>query len=87
MGTEDTKERKPSKHSRTEEPMNSETEAAQGLHRSAPDRVLVLKEVYSCPILNLEAVTNGEPLANEHLVLFKGVSLRKQTSLKGRLHA
>lgn len=60
---------------------------AQGLHRAAPDGVLGLKgEVNTAPFPDLEAIVmmTTRPLANENLVSSKGVSLRKQMTLKGR---
>lgn len=82
--------------------MNSETRAAQlemasglgvggmgpqGLHRSVPDGVLELKKVEPFPHPRPGAISNWQPLVSESLVDSKEVSLGKQITLKGGLHA
>jgi hypothetical protein len=54
-GMEDTKETRPSKHSRTDAHMNSETAACTCLHCSTPEEN---KELKSRHIPNPEAVSN-----------------------------
>lgn len=58
----------------------------QGLHGSTSGGVLELREVETCSHPTPEATSNWQLLANEKLVLTKGVSLDKQATLNGRTH-
>ena len=47
----------------------------------------LIKEVDIASILNLEGISRWHLLANENLVFSEGVSLEKQTALKGRMNS
>lgn len=84
----DTKKSKPSKSARHTRALTETEAACMGPRVSAPDGVLELEGKETHVLMpNPEVIANWEPLADNSLVFFKGISLEKQTTLKGRTRA